>query len=735
MSENQNTPLEEIKNQKKQALQNEKSPVLSSENNEEISLESSKETSNIEEVEAVNTDAKETVLNDKKVDDLGVVEEKKSKKAPSKKEKDIEKEASPVENLNIEKENEVEVKEENLSEDKVSVNENTTTTTDKEVENPEPQVEESKSEKKKEEKEEEEEETPKAKIEAKDYSLLSNAELIEELNQLLKNNKVQNIKNQVEDLKNVFNENFNKELTEQKEAFLEQGGNIIDFYFSTPLKKDFNALYFDYKEKRNNYYKSLQKDYHANLSKRLELIEELKGLLNAEENINTTYNHFKKIQERWRDAGAIPRDRYNTVWNTYHHHVENFYDFLHLNREFRDLDFKHNLEQKLKLINRVEELAQSLDINKSFRELQMIHRMWKEEIGPVAKQYREDVWKRFSDATKIIHEKRQEALTESEKSFHENYEVKKTLIEQINTLTTTVKPTHQNWQKAIKECQVIRDKFFNTGKVPLKNNQEIWKQFKNEVSNFNKQKNIFYKSLKKEQYQNLEGKKALIKIAEDNKDHEDFDQTTALMKKIQNDWKQIGHVPRKDSDKIWKQFKQACNHYFDRLHSDKNESNKVEIEAYEQKKAFIDSLKDFELSDDQNTDLETIKTKISSWKTIGRVPENKRFIEGKFNKVLDSLFNKLNLDKKEIEMIKFENKLESFSSQNDSKKLANERYYLSKKIEEVSQVIIQLENNLGFFQHVDDDNPLVQDVHKKIDAQKESLELLKSKLKKINSFM
>ncbi|MCB0465547.1 MAG: DUF349 domain-containing protein, partial [Aequorivita sp.] len=369
----------------------------------------------------------------------------------------------------------------------------------------------------------------------KDYSTLSKKELVAELDKLLKTKKIQELKHDVEEIRTEFNNKFNEELEHKKEEFLAEGGNIIDFHYTTPLKKGFNSLYFDYKEKRSNHYKNLKKDLQANLDKRWELIEELKSLLSAEENINTTYKHFKDIQEKWHVAGAIPRDKYNTVWNTYHHHVENFYDFLHLNREFRDLDFKHNLDSKLKIITRAEELGQEADINKAFRELQMLHKMWKEDIGPVAKEYRDEVWDKFSDATKVIHDKRQAQLAEMEKDFETNYEKKKELVEEIKKATEEAKPSHQGWQNAIKKVQELRDTFFNTGRVPRANNKEIWKAFKDATSNFNHQKNSFYKNQKKEQYTNLEKKRELIKIAEENKDSEDFDATTQLMKKIQND--------------------------------------------------------------------------------------------------------------------------------------------------------------------------------------------------------
>ena len=570
-------------------------------------------------------------------------------------------------------------------------------------------------------------------IEKKDYHSMSQEALADELQRLLKNEKIQAIKEHVAEIRAEFNAKFDEEMEEKKEDFLADGGNIIDFHYSTPLKKRFSSIYFDYKEQRNNYYKRLKKDLNENLNKRLELIEELKGLLDVEENINTTYNHFKEIQEKWRTAGPIPRDRYNNVWNTYHHHVENFYDFLHLNREFRDMDFKHNLEQKLKVIDRAEELAQENNINRAFRELQMLHKMWKEELGPVAKEYREDIWERFSTATKQIHDKRQVYFEQLDEQYEKNWESKQEIIEKITEIANQDFDSHNKWQQKIKEIEALREEFFKAGKVPRSKNQETWNAFKENVRRFNRKKNAFYKNLKKQQYENLEKKKELIKIAEDNKDSDDFKTVTPLMKKIQADWKKIGHVPRKDSDKVWKQFKKACNHYFDRMHAQRNEDNKEEIEAFEKKKEILDQVKAVELSGNKKEDLATIKEQINAWKEIGKVPYNKRFIEGKFNKALDQLFKKMDIDNTKAEMMKYENKVQALDDADDDKKIRNEHYFLTKKIEETKSEIRQLENNLQFFSNVEDDNPLVQEVHKNIENHKADLEVWEEKLRKIKS--
>lgn len=568
-------------------------------------------------------------------------------------------------------------------------------------------------------------------IEVKDYHTMSLEDLDSELRKLVKNEKAQAIKSHVETIRSEFKAKFNALLDEKKEEFLSKGGNVIDFYYSNPIQKSFKETYNDYRDKIKSHFRAIEKNHKDNLAERLQIIEDIKGLINVEENINTTYKHFKELQEQWRNAGSIPRDKYNTVWNTYHHHVEIFYDFLHLNRDLRDLDFKHNLEQKQKIINRAEELAQDDNLNRAFRELQVLHKLWKEELGPVAKEYRDDIWERFKAATKIIHDKRQEYFNDLDKIYEINLKKKHEIIVQIEAISKEESKSHSAWQNKIKEIEILRNEFFSAGKVPVKVNEATWAKFKDVVRVFNRNKNAFYKNLKKEQHVNLQKKLDLIKIAEDNKDNDDFETTTNLMKKIQNEWKNIGHVPRKDSDKIWKQFKAACNHYFNKFHALKDAENKVGNDIYAKKKALLDKMKSLKLSGENDVDLKLVKEYIGRWKELGNVPHNKRYIEGKFSKALDTLFNTLKMDKTELEMIKFENKLENLSNASDSRFLDNERSYIRKKIDEVKSEINQLENNLQFFTNVTDDNPVMKEVHKNIKRHKESLVVWKTKLTKI----
>ncbi|WP_296312570.1 DUF349 domain-containing protein [Winogradskyella sp. UBA3174] len=568
-------------------------------------------------------------------------------------------------------------------------------------------------------------------LEDKDYHAMSMNELVTEFSSLLKHHKIQTISKHVNEIKTEFNAKFSGLIDEKKEEFVAEGGNAIDFYYTDDTKKLFGSLYKEYKSSINGYYKEREQNLKQNLENRLTIIEDIKGLLSVEENINTTYKHFKELQESWRNAGPIPRDKYNNAWNTYHHHVERFYDFLHLNNDLRDMDFKHNYEQKLKIIERAEELAQDENTNRSFRELQVLHKMWKEELGPVGKEHREKIWERFSNATKTIHDKRQSYYADLDKAHEKNLENKEEIIAKIMVVAENTTDSHSAWQKKIKEVEALREAFFNAGKVPLKLNEPTWAKFKDAVRTFNRGKNHFYKDLKKDQFENLQKKKDLIKIAEDNKDGEDFVTVTALMKKIQNEWKKIGHVPRRDSDKIWKQFKGACNHYFNRMHAERKAKDQHLFDAFDKKAKLLDELKALELTDDPKADIKTLQSKISEWKEIGYVPQNKRYIDGKFYKAIDDTFDKLKIDKSKLEMIKFESKLENLADTDDTRLLDNEQNFIRKRIDDIKSEINQLENNLQFFSNVKSDNPLVKEVHKNIDNHKKDLDTWKAKLTKV----
>lgn len=564
------------------------------------------------------------------------------------------------------------------------------------------------------------------KVEMIDYSKFSLEELVAELSTLVKDKNVQSIYNNVNKIKNVFNLKFGELLKSEKDKFLAAGGNSIDFHYSNPIKSTYNSILYDYKIKRNEFFASQDKKLKENLQDKLELIEDLKHLIENAEGA-TMYKMFKNIQTKWREIGPIPRAKYNDVWRTYHHHVERFYDLLHLSNDLRDLDFKHNLEEKLKLVSRAEDLANVEDINVAFKELQVLHKLWKEEVGPIARNQREEVWERFSEATKKVHDRRHEYFRGLRSKYEENIEKKLAVIKEIEEVDVSENKTRSDWQNSIKVVEGLRDKFFKIGNVPRSKSDEIWAKFKEATRSFNHSKNRYFKSIKRDHLENLNKKKALIEQAVALKDSEDWDNATKVMKKIQADWKTIGHVPRKYSDKLWKEFKDACNHYFNRLHSKQDEGNKEQLEVFNKKKDLLNEIKGT-IEEIETIDLQQIEAFIKAWRNLGRVPFEMRHIELKFNKLLDKVVESSTLEKKDVEMLKFQNLVNGYLDQKNYRKLDSEQLFIRKKIDETIREIQQRENNLGFISNVDDSNPLVKNVHKQVNEFKEKLEIWKSKL-------
>ena len=555
-----------------------------------------------------------------------------------------------------------------------------------------------------------------------DYSKVSLEDLVVLLQKTLSNNPVQKVKNQVEGIKTAFNFKFGALLAEKKALFLEAGGNSIDFQFSSPIKSEYNKLLSDYKKQRDAYYTDLEKQLAINLEKRLSVIEQLKDLI---ENADTAtmYKSFRELQDTWRTIGSVSKNHYNDTWNTFHHHVERFYDLLHLSNDFRDLDFKHNLEEKLKIIEKAERLAEQEDINLAFKELQDLHKIWKEDIGPVSQDMREEIWQNFSAATKKIHDKRHDHFRKMRSKYQEIIENKLEVVAKLNAYDTSNNKSHNDWQKSIRDIEQLRQEYFNLGKLPFSKSEDVWQKFKAATKKFNSSKNVFYKYEKSKQQENLKKKIELIELAESLKESEDWELATNTLKKIQTDWKSIGHVPRKFSDDIWKRFKTACNYYFDRYHQQKNSLDKEQQAIVDAKKTFLETVK--ELKEPTKEELLEV---INTWRGLGRLPRNARHVEGKFNKLIDRALGGLSLGKNEIEMLKFTNLVDGLFADNDIRKLDSEQMFVRKKIDDVAREIQQLENNLSFFSNAKDDNPLVLKVKNSVNAFKDDLIILNKKL-------
>lgn len=563
-----------------------------------------------------------------------------------------------------------------------------------------------------------------------DYENLSMELLTEQLKELVSKYKVTLIKDHVEEIRKVFFQKFNELLDDKKDQFLNDNPDAFehDFDFSFPLKSTFDSILNEYRNKRTEHYKDLEQNLINNLEKRLLIIENIKSLVDSSDNMGDALKSMSVLREEWKNAGPIPKDKYNHVWNNYHFQIERFYDQLHLDRASRDLDFKYNLEQKQKIIIRAEELLTENDVIKAYRELRTLHRIWKEEIGPVDREIREEIWNRFSDLSSQLHDKKEELFAQLREVELDNLSIKVSIISQIDIISKENYGTHSEWQAKIDQIESLKNQFYAIGKVPAESTEEVWKLFKLASRNFSKNKNSFYKSLKQQQQNNLNKKHELIKKAEEFKNSDDFKVATPIMKQIQEEWKSVGQTPRKHEAVLWKQFREACNHYFKRLNEERNRESDEETIAYNKKKEYLELLKGFMLSGDHRTDLDEIKNHIQNWKSLGKVSPSKRFIESKFNRVLDILFKKLSLTKREAEAVRFNNRIDDLVEQNDKYKIQQEVLFVQRKIEEIHSNILQLENNIQFISNATEDNPFIKEVRKSIKKYEEESLSWKTKL-------
>lgn len=569
-------------------------------------------------------------------------------------------------------------------------------------------------------------------LEMPDYGEFTPEKLVAAAESLLKNEPIQKIKDHFDAIRRNLLKQLNEERQHKLEEFVAGGGVEMDFEYIQPLREKFRSIFSDYRNRRQSYYKDLEDKLNNNLKTKLELIEKIKEIVTKDESIGDTFKEFNQIQQEWRNTGPVPRTESADLWRTYHHHVENFYEYIKINKELRDLDFKKNREAKEKLIAQAEALLEKENISDAFKELQQLHKKWKNE-GPVEREHREPMWERFSEATKKLHDKREEHYASLREKAGVLIENKKMLVDKLMDVDYSHINSHHKWQEAIKKVEGIRESFRKIGRINHPDNDEIWDKFREILKEFNHQKNHFYKELKKAHHDNLEKKRELVAIANKLKDSEEWKETTNEMKRIQAQWKKIGHVPKAESDKIWKEFRAACNHFFDRLTSHNKDRDKQFEGNYTAKQALLEKLQAYSPNkEDQAGSVNELKGIINEWKEVGRVPRDKHAIESDFNKALDEKFKAIDLDRKESQRIRFENKIESLTDGNDDRQLRRERQALRKQIDDAQKELTQLENNLGFFSSSDPNSPLLKDAHKRIKQHKDQIDMLEEKIKILN---
>lgn len=559
------------------------------------------------------------------------------------------------------------------------------------------------------------------KSEEENYDDLNLEQLLKALDKKVSSGKIHHHKRDVEALSKQIEPKLSQIFENKKEDFINAGGELKDFDAKIPEKTIYNELIRRYKSERARYYQELEKSFQNNLVIRKNLIEELKGLIGIDQPISETYKQFKNLQSRWRESGHVPRAEANNIWKTYHHHVGIFYDFLHLNREFRELDFKYNYEEKLKIIEQAEALSKMDNIQKAFRDLQELHKRWKDELGPIAKEHGETLWERFSEATKVIHEKRQFFQKNQTEVYRANYEKKKTIISQMQQLAEVEIKTHNEMQKMIRDMESLRTSFFECGHVSRSDNAEIWAMFKDVMRLFSKKRNTFYKSLKKEYSENFKQRMELVKQVEAFLQTEDFAATTPKVIALQRKWKEMGAVSRKQNDKAWKLFRKACNDYFALLDERKNKLSEVEQQAFEEKDELLKKLQSKE-----GLDRTSIDHLIEEWTKIGSVGRKTNQINSEFVAAIENSLKQLGEDKESIASFKYELKIKLMGDRTEL--IQKERSQIKQRLDKAKQEYIQLETNMEFFAKSSSENPVVNKVMKGLEKQKKIIDGLQQKL-------
>ena len=519
-------------------------------------------------------------------------------------------------------------------------------------------------------------------------------------------------------LKEQANHLIHNQTEDLKSEFVAAGNPVELFTHQHPSQAKLSGILHVYREKNDEYHKKQEENHHKNLEHRQSIIDSLKNLYTNTEAGTNLFKAIREIKEDWKNAGQVAKSEFKLLNNNYFHHLNQFYQMLDMNKEYMEQEFAHNLEKRQHIIERAKELQSEPSVQKALNELQYLHKLWKEEAEPVAEEFREKTWDEFKEISNKIHDRKSELTEQIEKEQNDNLVRKNEIIEEIKKMAAAIKETNHNyWQNSIKKVEALRTEFLKLGNVPRKVSNQNWNDFKEHLRNFNVKKNEFYKGLKNSQQTNLDEKLNLIKTAKDNMLSEDWETVVPLFKKLQEDWKKIGHVPRSMTNKVWDDFRDACNTFFNNYREKNNASNDNWKENFKNKKALLDELKAIGEDDGSVEKIEQIKSK---WNAIGKVPREKITINTEFNKVLRE---KLKLNK----IHEYDLREEGLSENQVTDKARK----IKNQIADLEAEIVKMENNLGFFSNSTRENPLLEETYEKIDDKKSQLESMKQSLHSI----
>ena len=520
------------------------------------------------------------------------------------------------------------------------------------------------------------------------------------------------------------------------EKFIEDGGNKEDFVAEpSELEKRFNAALQVFKDKKAAFLEKIEKEKQNNLEEKKGIIEGLRELVENETNLKVLNDKFKELQDKWKEIGPVPQSESNNLWQNYHFYVEKFFDIRRINKELRTLDLKKNLEQKIKLCETAESLLLQDSVNQSFKALQQLHEEWK-EIGPVPEDKKDEIWERFKNASDKINQSRREYYDKLFEEQQNNYNAKVVLCEQAEELTAgkTADSVKENNEIADKLTELL--KMWKTiGPAPVKLNDEVWERFKSTLDKFFTAKKEYFQQVKDEQMQNYNQKLNLAIQAEDISARTDWKNATEDILNLQQEWKNIGTVPRKYSEQVWKRFRAACDKFFAAKAEYFSNIKEIEAENLRKKEELIEKIMNHEFGDDRNANLDIIKDYQRQWTEIGFVPKkDKDRVYTAYREALDKRFAELKLSSDDVRRSSFKNRIDNIMNDpNANRLLDKEKKFLTTKLQQLKDDINLWENNLGFFANSKNADLLKQEFSKKVENAKKEVKELEYKIKMMNA--
>ena len=540
-------------------------------------------------------------------------------------------------------------------------------------------------------------------------------------------------KQELDSLKQSFYKFHNAELEAAKKQFIDNGGSEEDYApQSDAIEEEFKNVMAIIKEKRSAQMAELERQKEENLQIKLSIIEELKELVESPDDANKSYTEFKKLQQQWNETKLIPQAKVNELWKSYQLYVEKFYDIFKINIEFREYDFKKNLEIKNRLCEAAEKLADEEDVISAFHQLQKLHQEFR-DTGPVAKELRDEVWNRFKAASTVVNRRHQQHFEALKEVEQHNLDQKTVICEIVESIEYDELKTFSAWENKTQEVIALQTKWKTIGFAPQKMNVKIFERFRHACDDFFKKKGEFFKTLKEGMNENLEKKKALCEKAESLKESTDWKATADTLTKLQKEWKTIGPVPKKHSDTIWKRFISACDYFFEQKNKATSSQRSVELENMEKKKEIITRLSAIDESIDTEEASKQVRELMKEWGTIGHVPfKEKDKLYKQYHSLVDQLFERFNISASNRKLSNFKSNISNIQS-GGSQTLYREREKLVRAYENMKSELQTYENNLGFLTSASKKgNSLLTELNRKVEKLKADLELVLQKIKVID---